>query len=99
MKIWTSEHDCKLMQLKKAGKKPSEIALIMGHSVTTIYSKAIELNRKTLKISQRKMRRCLGGCNKDFVSFGPGNRICPKCSKQDRTNAINPVAIPSMGIN
>ncbi len=98
-KTWTSEHDCQLMELKKAGKKPKEIALIMGRGITTIYYKSTELERKTLKINQRKVRRCLGGCNKDFESSSPGNRICPNCIKRDRSGVVDPVAIPSMGIN
>ena len=96
---WTIENDVQLAQLRLAGHKPREVALIMRVSISTIYLKTQEAERKTLKINQRKMRRCLGGCNKEFISSGPGNRICPKCSKQDRVGVVDPVAIPSMGIN
>jgi hypothetical protein len=30
-------------------------------------------------VSQVKERRCLCGCNRMFMSSGPGNRIRPEC--------------------
>lgn len=32
------------------------------------------------------MRKCLGGCEQRFMSEGPGNRICGRCSGQRPTH-------------
>lgn len=98
-KTWGFYEDIKLSKLIKEGKKPREIAGIMGFAATTIYEKAVNLKRRSLTNPKRKERLCLGGCKKMFMSTGPGNRICIKCSKLDRSGVIDPVAITSMGIN
>ena len=37
-----------------------------------VYLKSLEL---------RKLRKCLGGCEKMFMSRSPGNRVCRECSR------------------
>ena len=34
------------------------------------------------QVSTEAMRRCLGGCGQRFLSDGPANRICGRCSTQ-----------------
>jgi uncharacterized Zn ribbon protein len=34
---------------------------------------------KPKDLSQQKMRTCLK-CSQEFLSMGPGNRICPECN-------------------
>ncbi len=34
---------------------------------------------KTCGGGENISRICLGGCDKEFLSIGKGNRICPKC--------------------
>ena len=36
---------------------------------------------KTLADQQPKYRPCLG-CEKEFLSLGPGNRFCAKCKRK-----------------
>lgn len=31
---------------------------------------------------EARMRRCLGGCDREFMSKGSGNRICPDCDRK-----------------
>ena len=90
---WETAQDAQLTQLRSEGKKPREIALIMNFSVDTIYYKELLLGRQKIKVEQRKERLCLGGCSKYFLSSGPGNRICPACSKRDRTGVISPSSL------
>jgi hypothetical protein len=33
------------------------------------------------------MRKCLGGCGRDFLSAGKGNRICPGCTVKNSKRA------------
>ena len=91
---WGTAKDAQLIKLRDEGKKPREIAAIMNCPVQTIYYKEGLLGRQKVKTAQRKKRLCLGGCNKQFLSSGPGNRICPTCSKRDRTCVIDSVSLP-----
>lgn len=43
---------------------------------------AMTLEAYTMDVSQRKSRTCLR-CSKSFMSYGPGNRICPQCGKYE----------------
>ena len=94
-KKWGAAQDAHLIKLRGEGKKPREIAAIMNFSIKTIYYKDELLARQKIKSSQRKKRLCLGGCNKQFLSDGPGNRICPACCKRDRTGVITPASLPN----
>lgn len=90
---WGAAQNAQLTQLREEGKKPKEIAEIMDRSVKTIYYKAELLDRQKKKTTQHKLRLCLGGCNKYFMSSGPGNRICITCGKRDRTGVIAPASL------
>lgn len=90
---WGTAQDAQLLKLRSEGKKPREIAAIMNFSVKTVYYKDELLARQTSKAVNRKERLCLGGCNKRFLSIGPGNRICPTCSKQDRSDVGAPASL------
>lgn len=90
---WGTAQDAQLIQLRSESKKPREIASIMNRSVKTIYYKDELMNRQKIKSAQYKKRLCLGGCNKRFLSSGPGNRICPTCSKRERTDVGSPVSL------
>lgn len=41
---------------------------------------------------QRKERRCLS-CERDFLSTGPGNRICDRCRQLDAFSGLSEHAI------
>jgi len=90
---WGAAQDACLIHLRNKGKKPREIAAAMNCSVKTIYYKAELLDRQKVKSVKIKKRLCLGGCNKTFTSNGPGNRICPKCSKQERSDVGAPASL------
>lgn len=35
--------------------------------------------QKLLADHKPRRRKCLGGCDREFNSKGPANRICPRC--------------------
>ncbi len=90
---WGVAQNAQLTQLRDDGEKPRHIAKKMNCSVSTIYYKSELLDHQKSKSTQHKKRLCLGGCNKQFLSSGPGNRICPTCSKRDRTGVGTPVSL------
>jgi len=50
--------------------------------------KAHEMDRCPIPVGsreQRKIRTCLR-CPAEFASSGPGNRICPRCTKNENQN-------------
>jgi len=90
---WGTSQDAQLIKLRGEGKKPREIASIMNFPVETIYYKDTLLCRQKIKSTRRQKRLCLGGCSKQFLSSGPGNRICPICSKRDRADVSTPLSL------
>lgn len=42
--------------------------------------------------AQSASRPCLGGCGKPFMSDGPWQRICPKCSARNEHEGVQPPA-------
>jgi len=55
-------------------------------------------NKSPLNLSKRlrhqKLRTCLG-CNRQFMSSGPWNRLCPACKqKNTASDKIHPLSLP-----
>jgi len=90
---WSDEKVAQLAKLIDEGKKPREIAEVMNCTKQEVYQKTKSLDRKHFGNTEYKQRLCLGGCKRYFASSGPGNRICPICSKRERNEVIAPVSI------
>lgn len=90
---WTAEAMQRLLDMKRDGASPGEIAKAFGVSKNTVWERMriaegnVRQRRTVHEARPRsekaatamKQRRCLCGCNKMFLSEGPGNRIRPEC--------------------
>ena len=45
---------------------------------------------------RQKLRTCLG-CNKEFMSSGPWNRICAVCAQKNELHKIRVYSVPHRG--
>lgn len=90
---WTAEAMQRLLDMKRDGESIDEIAKAFGISKQTTWERIriaegnVRQRRTVHEARPRsetaavamKERRCLCGCNKMFLSEGPGNRISPTC--------------------
>lgn len=90
---WTADAVQRLLAMKRDGASMDEIAKAFGISKNSIWERmriaeGKGRQRRTVhearprsetKAAALKERRCLCGCNKMFLSEGPGNRISPTC--------------------
>lgn len=69
------------MSLRRAGATYREIGALLGISASRAYSLCDEAEACQKK-SLSKPRRCLC-CGAEFMSAGPGNRLCSRCRSKD----------------
>lgn len=79
---WSAEADALLAQMYRESDCPdvAEIARACGKSYRATASRASRMGL-TSRSSDAKMRRCLGGCDRLFMSDNRGNRICMSCKR------------------
>lgn len=81
MRHWTDEEQAEFERYVNDGRSMSEIASLMNRAYSTVLDRRQKLRmKKDLESdAQRKMRPCLK-CKHDFMSDGPSNRICHRCT-------------------
>lgn len=50
------------------------------------------------RLRKQKLRTCLG-CNKEFMSSGPWNRLCPSCAQKNNSHKMRTYSVPHRGAN
>lgn len=81
---WTREEEGILIEMWMRSLSNEEISERIGRTPNAIAVKASRLSLPTrnwcAENPKTRIRRCLR-CERDFLSFGPGNRICGPCKE------------------
>ncbi len=99
-RAWSDAETNRLISLWSVGTPNEEIARIMSRTSQSVSMRAVRLKlpRKTLVLAGAaaggRFRPCLT-CRREFLSSGPGNRMCDLCrASGDETGGDYVVAFP-----